>query len=181
MQACLDIVLPYVHERQQFGQAIGEFQLIQACSCSFSLASRRLSLNIMTPKLGKQSRTPMAMCVAHELIAVVRAGEASGYVCYNTGGASRPSALATCHPARLPLVTTHAYHLDVSMVCPQQQSVLRRHAARLSTAQQQPPTPARPTARTAPQSSCTRPRQPRGWRWTPYRFVLSRGVQGTNE
>lgn len=30
MQACLDIALPYVHERKQFGQAIGEFQLIQA-------------------------------------------------------------------------------------------------------------------------------------------------------
>ena len=29
MQACLDVVLPYVHERRQFGQAIGEFQLIQ--------------------------------------------------------------------------------------------------------------------------------------------------------
>jgi isovaleryl-CoA dehydrogenase len=29
MQACLDVVLPYVHERQQFGQPIGEFQLIQ--------------------------------------------------------------------------------------------------------------------------------------------------------
>ncbi|QIB50431.1 isovaleryl-CoA dehydrogenase [Pseudomonas sp. OIL-1] len=29
MQACLDAVLPYIHERQQFGQAIGEFQLIQ--------------------------------------------------------------------------------------------------------------------------------------------------------
>ena len=29
MQACLDIVLPYVHERRQFGRAIGEFQLIQ--------------------------------------------------------------------------------------------------------------------------------------------------------
>src|SRR5271166_80029 len=29
MQACLDIVLPYVHERQQFGQPIGEFQLMQ--------------------------------------------------------------------------------------------------------------------------------------------------------
>lgn len=29
MQACLDIVLPYVHERKQFGQAIGEFQLMQ--------------------------------------------------------------------------------------------------------------------------------------------------------
>jgi isovaleryl-CoA dehydrogenase len=30
MQACLDVVLPYVHEREQFGQPIGEFQLIQA-------------------------------------------------------------------------------------------------------------------------------------------------------
>ena len=29
MQACMDIVLPYVHEREQFGQPIGEFQLIQ--------------------------------------------------------------------------------------------------------------------------------------------------------
>jgi isovaleryl-CoA dehydrogenase len=29
MQSCMDVVLPYVHERQQFGQAIGEFQLIQ--------------------------------------------------------------------------------------------------------------------------------------------------------
>jgi isovaleryl-CoA dehydrogenase len=29
MQACLDVVLPYVHERQQFGQPIGSFQLVQ--------------------------------------------------------------------------------------------------------------------------------------------------------
>ncbi len=29
MQACLDVVLPYVRERQQFGQAIGGFQLMQ--------------------------------------------------------------------------------------------------------------------------------------------------------
>ena len=29
MQACMDNVIPYVHERKQFGQAIGEFQLIQ--------------------------------------------------------------------------------------------------------------------------------------------------------
>jgi isovaleryl-CoA dehydrogenase len=29
MQACLDEVVPYVHEREQFGQPIGEFQLIQ--------------------------------------------------------------------------------------------------------------------------------------------------------
>jgi len=29
MQACMDVVIPYVHERKQFGQPIGEFQLIQ--------------------------------------------------------------------------------------------------------------------------------------------------------
>jgi len=30
MQACMDAVLPYVHERKQFGQPIGTFQLVQA-------------------------------------------------------------------------------------------------------------------------------------------------------
>ncbi|QXO16056.1 MULTISPECIES: isovaleryl-CoA dehydrogenase [Vibrio] len=30
MQACLDLVLPYIHDRKQFGQSIGEFQLVQA-------------------------------------------------------------------------------------------------------------------------------------------------------
>ncbi len=29
MAACMDIVVPYLHERKQFGQAIGEFQLMQ--------------------------------------------------------------------------------------------------------------------------------------------------------
>ncbi|MFP4262905.1 MAG: isovaleryl-CoA dehydrogenase [Halomonas sp.] len=29
MQAALDIVVPYIHERKQFGQSIGEFQLVQ--------------------------------------------------------------------------------------------------------------------------------------------------------
>jgi isovaleryl-CoA dehydrogenase len=29
MRACLDLVLPYVHDRKQFGQPIGEFQLMQ--------------------------------------------------------------------------------------------------------------------------------------------------------
>ena len=29
MQACMDVVLPYIHDRKQFGQAIGEFQLMQ--------------------------------------------------------------------------------------------------------------------------------------------------------
>ena len=30
MQACLDTVIPYVREREQFGKPIGSFQLIQA-------------------------------------------------------------------------------------------------------------------------------------------------------
>ncbi|MCP1314099.1 MULTISPECIES: isovaleryl-CoA dehydrogenase [unclassified Halomonas] len=29
MQAAMDVVVPYIHERQQFGQSIGEFQLVQ--------------------------------------------------------------------------------------------------------------------------------------------------------
>jgi isovaleryl-CoA dehydrogenase len=29
MQACLDVVLPYVHERKQFGEPIGNFQMVQ--------------------------------------------------------------------------------------------------------------------------------------------------------
>jgi len=29
MQACMDVVIPYVHDRKQFGQSIGEFQLMQ--------------------------------------------------------------------------------------------------------------------------------------------------------
>ncbi len=29
MQACMDVVMPYIHERKQFGKPIGEFQLVQ--------------------------------------------------------------------------------------------------------------------------------------------------------
>jgi isovaleryl-CoA dehydrogenase len=29
MQACMDIVIPYIHDREQFGKSIGEFQLVQ--------------------------------------------------------------------------------------------------------------------------------------------------------
>ncbi len=40
MQACMDIVIPYLHERKQFGQAIGEFQLMQG-----KLADMYVALN----------------------------------------------------------------------------------------------------------------------------------------
>jgi isovaleryl-CoA dehydrogenase len=38
MQACLDVVIPYVQERKQFGQPIGSFQLIQAKVADMYLA-----------------------------------------------------------------------------------------------------------------------------------------------
>jgi isovaleryl-CoA dehydrogenase len=40
MQAAMDVVLPYVHERRQFGQPIGEFQLVQG-----KLADMYVALN----------------------------------------------------------------------------------------------------------------------------------------
>jgi len=41
IHTCLDVVLPYIHERKQFGQPIGEFQLIQA-----KLANMYTTLNM---------------------------------------------------------------------------------------------------------------------------------------
>ncbi|MDO6416377.1 acyl-CoA dehydrogenase family protein [Sphingomonas sp. BIUV-7] len=38
MQACLDVVLPYVRERKQFGQPIGSFQLMQAKVADMAVA-----------------------------------------------------------------------------------------------------------------------------------------------
>jgi len=40
MDACMDVVVPYLHERKQFGQPIGEFQIMQA-----KLADMYVSLN----------------------------------------------------------------------------------------------------------------------------------------
>ena len=40
MQACMDVVIPYVHDREQFGQSIGEFQLMQG-----KLADMYVALN----------------------------------------------------------------------------------------------------------------------------------------
>src|SRR3546814_16185589 len=40
MQACMDAVVPYLHEREQFGQPIGTFQIMQA-----KLADMYVTLN----------------------------------------------------------------------------------------------------------------------------------------
>lgn len=51
MQAALDLVVPYVSERRQFGQAIGEFQLIQA-----KLADMFTRLNVSRAYLKELAR-----------------------------------------------------------------------------------------------------------------------------
>jgi isovaleryl-CoA dehydrogenase len=61
MAACLDVVLPYVHERKQFGQPIGEFQLMQgkladmyatfsACRAYVYAVAQSLDRNVTTRK-----------------------------------------------------------------------------------------------------------------------------------
>ena len=42
MQACIDVVMPYVHERKQFGQPIGEFQLVQGKLADMYVDDERL-------------------------------------------------------------------------------------------------------------------------------------------
>ena len=55
MQACLDVVLPYVHERRQFGQAIGEWLtglLNGAGHTSFTLLNSMLASVLLRPAAG---------------------------------------------------------------------------------------------------------------------------------
>ncbi len=67
MQACLDVVLPYVHDRKQFGQAIGEFQLIQGKLADMyaSLSASRAYLYAVAASCdrGEQSRKDAAALI----------------------------------------------------------------------------------------------------------------------
>ncbi|MGB1373594.1 MAG: isovaleryl-CoA dehydrogenase [Aequoribacter sp.] len=64
MQACMDVVVPYVHERKQFGQAIGEFQLIQGkiADMYVALSTSRAYLYTVANSLdrGEESRKDAA-------------------------------------------------------------------------------------------------------------------------
>lgn len=64
MQACLDVVVPYIHERKQFGQAIGEFQLIQGkiADMYVALSTSRAYLYAVANSLdrGEESRKDAA-------------------------------------------------------------------------------------------------------------------------
>ncbi|WP_434667842.1 isovaleryl-CoA dehydrogenase [Aeromonas sp. NJAU223] len=67
MQACMDVVLPYVRERKQFGQAIGEFQLVQgklADMYTRLASSRALVYSVATAcDLGHTSRKDCAAAI----------------------------------------------------------------------------------------------------------------------
>ena len=69
MQAALDVVVPYVHERKQFDQAIGEFQLVQGKIADMYVAlqsSRAFAYRIAenTAK-GEVSRRDTAACLLY--------------------------------------------------------------------------------------------------------------------
>lgn len=64
MQAVMDNVIPYVHERKQFGQAIGEFQLLQgklADMYTVQQAARALAYTVPRTSMRWARSTP-AMC-----------------------------------------------------------------------------------------------------------------------
>jgi len=64
MQACMDVVVPYIHDRKQFGQAIGEFQLIQGkiADMYVALSTSRAYLYTVAKSLdrGEESRKDAA-------------------------------------------------------------------------------------------------------------------------
>ncbi|MDG0979078.1 MAG: isovaleryl-CoA dehydrogenase [Halieaceae bacterium] len=64
MQACMDAVVPYIHERKQFGQSIGEFQLIQGkiADMYVALSTSRAYLYTIANSLdrGEESRKDAA-------------------------------------------------------------------------------------------------------------------------
>jgi isovaleryl-CoA dehydrogenase len=74
MQACMDVVLPYVRERKQFGQAIGEFQLVQGKLADMytRLASSR-ALVYSVANACDQGQTSRKDCAAAILLAAENA------------------------------------------------------------------------------------------------------------
>jgi isovaleryl-CoA dehydrogenase len=76
MKGCLDVVLPYVHTREQFGQKIGEFQLIQAKMADmYSLfrASQSFTYSVAADAdAGKCDRKDCASVILHNAEAATK-------------------------------------------------------------------------------------------------------------
>ena len=96
MQAALDVVIPYIHDRKQFGQPIGEFQLIQGKVADMytSLSSCRAyayavgkSLDRMAgPAAAAQARAARKDCAGVILVAAERATWMAGETIQILGG-----------------------------------------------------------------------------------------------
>ncbi len=67
MQACLDVCVPYVHERKQFGQSIGEFELMQGKMADMytTLSSQRAYVYAVAQACdrGETTRKDAAGCI----------------------------------------------------------------------------------------------------------------------
>ena len=62
MQACMDLVVPYIHDRKQFGQSIGEFQLIQGKIADMYTSSTPAAPTCMPwPRPATAARPPARM------------------------------------------------------------------------------------------------------------------------
>jgi isovaleryl-CoA dehydrogenase len=69
MQSAMDVVIPYVHERKQFGQAIGEFQLMQGKIADMytTLSASRAYVYAVAAACdrGETTRTDAAACILY--------------------------------------------------------------------------------------------------------------------
>ena len=69
MAACLDVVMPYIHERKQFGKAIGEFQLMQGklADMYVTLSAARAYVYAVAAACdrGETTRKDAAGCILH--------------------------------------------------------------------------------------------------------------------
>ncbi len=69
MAACMDVVMPYVHERKQFGQPIGEFQLMQGKIADMYTAMNASRAYVYAVAAacdrGESTRQDAAGCVLH--------------------------------------------------------------------------------------------------------------------
>jgi isovaleryl-CoA dehydrogenase len=78
MRAALDLVVPYLHERRQFGRPIGEFQLMQAkladLYTSFNSSRAYAYAVARACDAGRTTRFDAAGCLLHSSEAGVRAG-----------------------------------------------------------------------------------------------------------
>ena len=87
MQSCMDAVIPYVHQREQFGQPIGEFQLIQAkladMYTSLSASQSYVYAVARAADLGETNRKDTAGCL---LFAAERATQAALQAVQTLGG-----------------------------------------------------------------------------------------------